>query len=259
MPTTRLIRRTLTLAAALTALLAGATITPTAAATGPVYSGTGWKAATHNRIYSLTPGPYEIVFANSTARSMLAKYFTTPAAQVTTSVGTRVTVTTRLDSTPYTACPPKHQIVVHYTYRPLNGARGMSQALPCYNTVDGSAWGGHIRMDTEYWTSSTWFSTNATVNEAKRKDAVTHELGHILGLDHPNHDRDHDGTVENYECVSTSGRLKPLLCSPNPWGGPIYPPTVGTGSWSTSTAGRFTTQFDLPGLQQLRRNYDLRG
>ncbi|RIH58201.1 hypothetical protein D3C59_36730 [Streptomyces sp. SHP22-7] len=37
--------------------------------------------------------------------------------------------------------------------------------------------GGHVLMDSEYWETANWFSTNATVNDARRKDATTHELG----------------------------------------------------------------------------------
>jgi hypothetical protein len=154
-------------------------------------------------------------------------------------------VTTTLDTSAATSCPSKHRIVVHYTYRPL-GTKGMSQARPCYNTTDGSAWGGHLLMDSEYWTTSSWFSTNSTLNEAYRKNAVTHELGHILGLDHPNYDRDKDGVVESYECVKNTGGWTPVMCSPN-------------GGVRTSTgAGRFVTEFDLPGLRQMLANYYLR-
>ncbi|WP_329474296.1 hypothetical protein OIE75_41005 (plasmid) [Streptomyces sp. NBC_01723] len=245
--------------ATLLAILAG-TLTLTAAALpGPVYSGTGWKALTSYNIYSLSPDPYEVVFADSTARTQLAKYFRIPAAQVTTNVGVQVTVSSSLDTTPLGTCPPRHRIVVHYLHQPT-GQRGMSQARPCYATANGSAWGGHLLMDSEYWTVPNWFSTDPTVNEARRKDAVTHELGHILGLDHPNTDVDHDGIVEAGECVKNTAGLKPLLCSPNR-GNPLARPVrTGTGpiAYNISEPGRFSKEFDLPGLKQLRANFDLR-
>lgn len=238
---------TATIAAVLTVaalLLAGAT-TARGATTTPLYGSTGWKAATAQGIYSLAPDPYTIVFADDTARTKLAGYFTAPAAQITSSVGVPVTVSSTLDTTPASTCPSRHRIIVHYTYRPM-GTQGMSQALPCHSISDGSAWGGHILMDTEYWTSSTWFSTNATLNEAYRRNAVTHELGHILGLDHPNYDRDGDGVVESYECVKNAAGWTPVMCNPN------------GGDRSSSGAGQFVTDYDLAGLQQLAANYYLR-
>ncbi|MYW46364.1 hypothetical protein [Streptomyces sp. SID161] len=221
-------------------LLAGAT--PARAATTPIYSGTGWKAETAAGIYSLSPDPYTVVFADTTARTKLAGYFTVPAEQLATA-GIQLTVSTTIDTTTAT-CPTRHRIVVHYTYRP-SGTPGMSQARPCHDT-DRSAWGGHLLMDTEYWTSDTWFSTNASVNETYRKNAVTHEIGHILGLDHPNYDRDKDGTVEPYECVVSNAGWTPVLCSPN------------GGYRSTTGAGKFLTAYDLAGLKQLLANYYLR-
>ncbi|MEU8469540.1 hypothetical protein AB0F30_16725 [Streptomyces sp. NPDC029006] len=241
-------RRTLYATAAailtITALLLAST-TARGATTTPLYASTGWKAETAQGIYSLSPDPYTIVFADDTARTKLAGYFTEPASQVTTSVGVPITVTTTLDTTPVGSCPARHRIIVHYTYRPL-GTQGMSQARPCYNTVDGSAWGGHILMDSEYWTSSSWFSTTTTVNESHRQNAVTHELGHILGLDHPNTDRDQDGVVEAYECVKNAAGWTPVLCAPN------------GGDRSSTGAGLFVPGYDLTGLKQLLANYYLR-
>ena len=224
-------------------LLAGAT--DAHATTSPVYKGTGWQAWTSNSIYSLAPDPYVVVFADSTARTKLSKYFTGPAAQVTTAVGVPITVSTTLDTTPVTSCPTRHRIIVHYSYRPT-GTTGMSTTSACHALADGSAWGGHIRMDSEYWTSSTWFSSNLTTNEARRKDAVTHELGHILGLAHPNTDLDKDGVIENGECVRNAAGLRPLMCSPN------------RGNPPSTAGGKFTSEFDLPGLRQMLQNYYLR-
>jgi hypothetical protein len=232
-----------------TALLATVTLllaaTPAAPATGPVYSGKGWKAETSNfHIYSINPGPYTVVFATSAARTKLAPYLKTLASQTTTITGIQVTVTTTLDSTSTAVCPAWNRIVVHYKHRPT-GTAGMSRALPCHG-ADGSARGGHVLMDSEYWTVAHWFSRNATVNESYRKDAVAHELGHIFGLDHPNTDLNRNGTVGAGECVKNSQGVKPVMCSPNR--GPV-PATAG---------GKYTAEFDAVGLKQLARNWYLR-
>ncbi|NUQ95805.1 MAG: hypothetical protein HOY79_04350 [Streptomyces sp.] len=246
---TRRIRHALaypaTLILALLAVLAAPHPAHAAATATPVYKGTGWRAWTSNGIYSLAPDGYTIVFANTTARSKLSAYFTGPAAQVTTSVGVPITVTTTLDTTPVTACPARHRIVVHYTYRPM-GVKGMSQTRACHNTADGSAWGGHISIDTEYWSTSSWFSTSATTNNNYRKDTITHELGHALGLDHPNLDLNKDGIVASRECVKSTAGRKPIMCSTN------------RGAPATADAGRYTSEYDLPGLRQMLKNYWLR-
>ena len=231
---------------AVTAVLLLAATPPAEAATGPVYAGRGWKIETSQGIYSLNPDPYQIVFADDTARAKIKPYLAKPAAQVTAVTGVQVTVTDDLDATPIEYCPPRHRIVVHYAYRP-SGPAGYSRALPCYDILNGSAWGGHILMDSEYWTTANWFSTDPVKNDAYRANAVTHELGHILGLDHPNTDLDSDGTVESYECVTTATGTRPLMCSPN------------GGYYNSVDAGRFTPPFDEPGLKQLAANWYLRG
>lgn len=241
-------RRTLTTTVLALAITIGLTLTAAHTAhpaTGPVYSGKGWKALTSQGIYSINPDPYVIVFATSTARSKLSKYLTGPAAQITTATGVPVTVSTILDTTPADTCPARHRIVVHYTYRPA-GVKGMSQARVCHQIPEGSAWGGHLLMDSEYWTVPAWFSANTTVNDTYRKDAVAHELGHLFGLDHPNTDLDKDGAVEAKECVKNTAGVKPVACSPN------------RGYTSARVGGRYTTEFDVAGLRQLALNWYLR-
>lgn len=216
-----------------------------AATTGPVYEGTGWKANTDNGIYSLNPDPYEIVFADTTARTKLKSYFLRPAAQADAVTGVTITVTDTIDLTPRGICPPRHRIVVHYTYRPM-GTAGYSKAEPCYQLSDGSAWGGHVLMDSEYWTTANWFSVDPTLNDVYRKNVVVHELGHILGLEHPNKDLDGDATVENFECVKNAAGWLPTMCSPN------------GGYRNATSAGQFVAEFDVVGLKQLTQNWYLR-
>jgi hypothetical protein len=229
-------------AAAACLTLTTVTTTPATAATGPVYSGHGWKANTAEGIYSLNPDPYEIVFADTTARTILAPYFQRPAAQADAVTGITITVTDTIDTTPAGTCPPRHRIVVHYTHRPA-GTAGYSLADPCYQISDRSAWGGHIHMDSEYWTEPAWFSSDPAMNDTRRRNAVAHELGHILGLAHPNTDLDHDGTVEQHECVKNPSGWYPVLCFPN--GGYRY----------LSASGQYVAELDVVGLKQMAANW----
>lgn len=214
----------------------------------PVYSGTGWKIATKDGIHSLSPKPYVFTFTSTSSRTRLTPYAKAVAAQLTAVTGTSFTVSTTIETPPAVgSCPKEHHLILGVKYRPV-GTKGTSHAWPCFTNRPGqpdyrSVWGGWAWLDSEYWYSS-WFSTNSTVNTAKVRNAVTHEIGHLAGLDHPNYDRDHDGKVENYECYKDSSGNTPVMCSPN-------------GGYLGSTSGGKFTTADVNGLKQLVKNYGL--
>jgi hypothetical protein len=236
--------------AAAVGLILAATPTPArGATTGPVYSGTGWKIWTSAGIHSLDRDPYTITFATSASRTRLTPYAKAIASQLTAVTGTRFTVTTTIEAPPTGGCVKEHHLILGVKYRPT-GAKGVSHAYPCYTNRPGqpdnhTAWGGWVWMDSEYWSSSHWFSTNSTTNTAMTKNAVTHEFGHLVGLAHPNYDRDKDGTVEPFECVKNSAGRRPVMCAPS------------GGYMGATTGGKFTTEYDVPGLKQLVKNYGL--
>ncbi|MFG2352564.1 hypothetical protein [Streptomyces sp. NPDC048521] len=233
------------LAALLLALAPGRTH-----AAGLVYSGPGWRIATEDGIHSLSPKPYLFTFADSTSRSRLTPYAQAVADQLTAVTGTTFTVTTTIESPPSVgSCPAEHHLILGVKYRPA-GVEGMSQAWNCYTNRPGSedyhaAWGGWTWIDSEYWSTTAWFSSNSTANTAKVKNAITHEIGHLVGLDHPNTDVDGDGTVEDYECVRTTYGYLPVMCAP------------GLGGYDTADGGGDFTSKDTPGLRQLVANYGL--
>jgi hypothetical protein len=218
------------------------------ATAGLVYSGTGWKIATKDGIHSISPKPYVITFTDSTSRTRLTPYATAVATQLTDVTGTQFTVTTTLEAAPATgSCPTEHHLILGLKYRPIGDA-GVSVAYNCYTNRpdaedDHAAWGGWTWLDTEYWNAA-WFSTNATINAARIKNAITHEIGHIVGLDHPNRDLDADGKTEDYECARTTYNYLPVMCSPH-------------GGYTTAGGGGLYTSRDTPGLKQLVANYGL--
>lgn len=238
--------RVLVTAAATTVLLT-LSVAPADAAESPVYSGRGWKAFTSMGIYSISPDPYVIRFASERARDRLAPTLKRAAAQITEVTGVAVTVSSALLPGPRPSCSeqPRHLMVFHMKYRPT-GERGMSMSYPCTATANGSAWGGTAAVNSEYWSTPNWFSDNPTTNRVMRDNVVIHELGHLFGLAHVNYDRDGDGAVERYECVRNSAGRRPVMCTP-------------TGGYRTAAnGGRFTSEFDVPGLQQMARNFYLR-
>lgn len=72
-------------------------------------------------------------------------------------------------------------------YRPYNGKANYSLAHPCYYYKDGdisrnnSAYGGYVEMDSEYWS----VKSKTTKWVYSMRNIHAHELGHMLGLDHP--------------------------------------------------------------------------
>ena len=216
-------------------------------AAAPVYSGTGWKIATADGIHSLSPKPYTFTFTSTSARTRLTPYAKAVAAQLTAVTGTNFAVSTTIESPPAVgSCPKEHHLILGVKYRPV-GTQGTSHAWNCFTNRPGSpdyhaAWGGWAWIDSEYWYAN-WFSSNSTVNTARIKNAVTHEIGHLVGLAHPNVDLDKDGKVENYECARTAGGYLPVMCAP------------GLGGYTTASGGGQFTSRDTPGLRQLVANY----
>lgn len=241
--------RLLSLAACLAALLLMLAAGPARAA-DPVYSGTGWRIWTEQGIHSLdTQHPYLFTFTDTASRTRLTPYVQAVATQLHEVTGLTFTVTTTIESPPPVgSCPAKHHMIIGVKYRPI-GSLGMSNTWECYtswpgNPEDHSTWGGWAWIDSEYWYAN-WFSINSTVNTAHIKNTITHEIGHLVGLAHPNTDVDGDGKVEDYECVKTVSGYLPVMCAP------------GLGGYTTATSGGRFTSRDTPGLVQLVNNYGL--
>ena len=231
----------------LVGLVAAAAVLATGGNAYAADSGVGWKlesgspywidSVRHDSTYTLT-------FVTKTARQRLTPYLRIPVAQLNAmpevkAAGVRFVVSTtveggtNLKNKKYCKGRRNH-IMFTLAHRPLNGQKGMSQAKPCYNTTDNSAWGGYTLMDTEYWSSAGeengWFSPDKAKNTAMTRNAVTHELGHMIGLDHPD--------PAKFDPEET----KPVMTSPN-------------GGYLNSNGGTFTTA-DKRGITRLVANGD---
>lgn len=211
------------------------------ASTGQIYSGTGWQLISPLQTTSLAPGTYTIQFDSAAARTKLTPYLKISAAKTQAqTAGVKFVVSSTLQKRVATGCQAKNTIVVSLEYQPL-GKKGFSKANNCYNTLDHSLWSGYIRVDT-WWFTPKFFSTTESTNTYRISNGITHELGHAIGLGHPNKDLNHDGRVADKECPLNSDKTRPLMCSPN------------GGAVTKTGAGNYTA-LDTPGLKALVSNY----
>ncbi|KUJ69790.1 hypothetical protein ACZ90_08295 [Streptomyces albus subsp. albus] len=230
-------------------------------AAGDVYQGTGWKILTNQGIQSLSPDPYVIQLVkptpddkltpaqNKAAEKQLRAYLAKSAAQLTKITGTRFTVSGTYHK-PVSECSAveRHTIVVGVGYRPSpQHTPGRSQTWPCYAKANHSAWGGWIWMDSEYWNPAVW-----KIEPWRLANLVSHEMGHSIGLDHPNVDgKDANKTADPYECVTNRSKDLPVLCSPN---GGYAMGKGGSVDRTKQHAGEYTA-WDIAGLKALKKNF----
>lgn len=226
----------LTVAAAAAMLVAVAN--PAAAATA-TYTGPGWRIETGFGVKSVSPTQqFWITFPSQKLKDRYVPYLSYEVSQLN-AAGIHVKFG-GIETPVSSGCAPQRHIQYTEAYRPLAGRAGYSQGLPCYNTADHSLWSGVVKIDTEYWNGQWYLST------VVRKNILTHEMGHAFGLDHANWDYNHNGVVEDYECLKSKYGTTPLMCSPN------------GGYQTTTTAGRLTG-WDLSGISALVSNAQVMG
>ena len=225
-------RRTLTLAALVAAFFMSSSPAQT---NEPVLSGEGWTTFRDIPITSIdSTYPYVLNFGSEAAESRLRPYAEDVARQLRETTGLDITVSTDLNQDGERTCytHPYHQITLGLKKSPVP-TEGNSRAYPCYSTGDNSAWGGWLFMDADYWSRPGWFCGHEARNESAIRNAVLHEVVHVLGLDHPNRDG------EPFECVPEG--VQPVMCSPR-------------GGYLSATNGGTLTTYDKAGLVQLVEN-----
>jgi hypothetical protein len=189
-------RRHITSAAFALTLTAGAILaTPTDAhgATRPTTSGHGWKlnpAITH-----IDTKPWTIAFHDTRSRTKLTPYVKNIASELTTHLGIKVTVTTRIvPATPGT-CPPYHVIAFRWISKPDPQHPNRSFAAACSRR--GAAYSGYAYINSDYWDAGRRF------RESQRMNVIWHEAAHTVGVTHPD------------TCPRDRYGRRPLMCDVN--------------------------------------------
>lgn len=185
-------------------------------ATGPVYSGTGWRIATGNGMRYLTGSSWTIVFYDTASRTALTPHAKRAAAELKKHTGVTFTVTTTLTKG-VTACPTRRVIIMR-----LTSTVTRSNATQC-PTPTGAADGSRATFAATSWKNN---KINGS-NEIYRRKVISHELGHSVGLTHP----------------TTWTNSPPPLMRGEVWG----------GYTSLTYAAQYTPQ-DANGLKNLRAN-----
>lgn len=188
---TRIAAAAFTLTLIATAVVGGAN--RAGAATGPLYSGNGWKlqapAITH-----IDTQPWTIAFHDTASRTKLTPYLRNTAAELASYLGVKVTVSTRIVPVTRGTCVTGHVISYRYMSKPDPDHPNRSFTGSCGNALH-AADGAYVYINSDYWLTSRNFS------EPVRMNVIWHESGHAVGLSHP------------ATCPISKSGVKPLMCS----------------------------------------------
>jgi hypothetical protein len=164
-----------------------------AATIGPVTSGNGWKLNAP-RITHIDTQPWSITFHDTASRTKLTPYLKYTAAELSSYLGVKITVTTRIVPASTTTCTRGHVITYRYMSKPNPDRPNQSFAAVCGNNVQ-AADGASVYINSDYWSPTRRFS------EPVRMNVIWHESAHAVGLAHPT------------TCPTNAAGLRPLMCA----------------------------------------------
>lgn len=193
-------------------------------AAGPVVSGKGWKISAP-RITHIDTKPWQIAFHDPASRAKLTPYLRQTAAELTSRLGVRFTVTTRIVRITRGKCVTGHTISLRYMSKPdaanpdhpnqsITGSCGNSQH---------TAIGAYILINSDYW------KPGSRIPEPVRRNVIWHEMAHAVGLSHP------------AACPKDKYGIRPLMCG------------TRAGGYNHLRPRRYTT-WEHTGFRQLVAN-----
>lgn len=191
-------RTRIALNTALTATLVAGTVLfgpDRAHAAGPVYSGNGWKINAL-RITHIDTKPWTVAFHDTTSRTKLTGYAKNAAAELTSHLGVKITVTTRIVPTKVGVCPPSHTISIRWISKPNPDRPNQSFTGSCGHQQ--AAYSAYVYINSDYWAPGRRFT------EWQRMNVFWHEMAHAVGLGHP------------ATCPRDRSGRQPLMCG-NPY------------------------------------------
>jgi hypothetical protein len=172
--------RAIITALATVAALGTAMAVPTEAhpATGPVTSGHGWKISAP-AITHIDTKPWQIAFHDTASRAKLTPYLRNVAAELSSHLRVKVTVTTRIVPVTRGKCVRGHVISYRYMLKPDPTRPTASFAGSCGNSSR-AADGAYVFINSYYWRPGNRYA------EYTRMNVIWHESAHGVGLTHPN-------------------------------------------------------------------------
>ncbi|WP_399559397.1 hypothetical protein [Streptomyces chartreusis] len=146
------------------------------AGTGPVVAGNGWKLQAP-RITHIDTKPWVIAFHDLKSKNRLMPYVTNTAAELSSYLGVKFTVTPLIVPVTQGKCPPSHVISLRSMSKPDPAHPTRSFTGTC--SSQGAAYSAYVFINSDYWQS--WYPAA----EYQRMNVIWHEMAHTVGLDHP--------------------------------------------------------------------------